>query len=115
MKNDERLVVIGMTTTYDQCRTFLERLARESDFRDDVRSQPREVLREYGIVISELPEEVHLASEDEIEGFLSYLDERKQLGGPQPQVLGYAVLWHAFAAYAMPVVAGAEHELDRAG
>jgi hypothetical protein len=116
MTNEQRPpIVIGMTTTYDQCQEFLQRLAREPEFRSEVENDPRTVLGNYGIVMSHFPEVVHLAPEEEIESFLTSLDEKMQLGGPKPEMLGYSVLYHSLAAFAMPVVAPREHELDRAG
>lgn len=102
-------------TTADEAFDFLEKLATDEDFRANLERNPREVLAEYRIELSEgaIPDTVQLPSMAEAARFLGEAREREYMLGPSYHPLGYAILWLMLGA--MPLVSAGGGEDDAAG
>jgi hypothetical protein len=105
---DARPIEIRINISPAQCRDFLQRLARDDDFRGRFVKDAGGVLREYGIEVSPegIPDPVELPPKDEFEKFLEEVEEQDKLGKTTPQAHGYAVLYKALGA--MPFVVADE-------
>jgi putative modified peptide len=97
-----------LSITDREARELLERLATNDEFRAQVESNPRDVLLEYRIDLSEesIPATVTLPPKEEIATFL----ESSLPGNEAYAYLGFAILYWILGA--MPLVVG---DADGAG
>ncbi|HKH30300.1 MAG TPA: NHLP-related RiPP peptide [Gaiellaceae bacterium] len=90
-------ITIGESDALD----FLDRLATDDAFRDEVAQNPGGVLLAHGIALdaANIPETVTLASKEEIAEFVER--ERRKKAGAR-NVLGFAIFYYVLGA--MPLV-----------
>jgi hypothetical protein len=102
-------IEIRISISPEQCLEFLQKLARDDEFRAHFEKDAGGLLREYGIDVSPegIPERVEAPPKDEVETALREVEEHDKLGKTTPQTHGYAVLYRALA-HAMPLVAADE-------
>jgi hypothetical protein len=102
---EARPIEISISIRPEQCLEFLQKLARDDDFRAEFVADAGEVLRRYGIHVSPdgIPNRVELPPKEEVEETLREVEEQDKLGKTTPQAHGYAVLYRALGA--MPFVA----------
>ncbi len=102
-------VEIRVTATPQQSLEFLEKLARDDEFRDGLRANPRDVLAGYGVEISEaaIPKDVELPPKEHVEELLATAGEMDPFGRVERAAHGYGFLVLSFA-FARPF--GAEGE-----
>lgn len=115
MAQEERPAIeIRINTTPEEAHEFLQRLARDEEFRDRLRRDPREVLEEYHVEISEaaIPESPELPPVEHVEAILRQI-EVDQYGKVAYVPLGHGLLV-LILAFAMPLVATDEQEGDGA-
>jgi hypothetical protein len=103
---------INFATDREKARSFLARLATESQLREELKSEPERVLfDEVGITIDRerLPDEIKLPAEKEIEHLLYAADSAVETASP----FGLLVLFVVFGA--MPMTAPRSPTRDGAG
>lgn len=106
--DEARPIEIRISMDRDQCLEFLQKLAREDEFRGEFEDDAGAVLRTWGIDVSPegIPDKVEAPPKEEVEEILRELEERDKLGKTTAQAHGYAILYKALGA--MPFVAADE-------
>ena len=104
MSTDPSEVHVRITTTAQQGREFLEKLAGDDDFRGRVEREPRQVLAEYGVHVPDhaIPATVKLPPKQDVEHHLARLSEDDELGTTGAKPHGYSMLFYVLGA--MPLV-----------
>jgi hypothetical protein len=107
--DDAPPIEIRISMSPEQGLDFLQRLARDDEFRARLEEDAGALLREYGIDVSPegVPHEVEAPDKEEVEEVLREIEEQDKLGKTTPPAHGYAVLWKALG-HAMPLVAADE-------
>jgi hypothetical protein len=114
-EQEQKNVHIRTKVTVSQARKFLERAAREEEFRARLETSPIEVLGEYGIEIlaDVVPLRCLLPSPELCEKLLERVAEVDEYGEAEymPIALAFVIMT---VGYAMPLVTTAEAELGAA-
>lgn len=102
-------IQIRISISPEQSLDFLQRLARDDDFRARLEEDAGGLLGEYGIDVPPegVPDTVEAPPKDDVEEALRNVQEWDKLGRTAPQPHGYVVLWWALG-HAMPLVAADE-------
>jgi putative modified peptide len=104
---------ITVAITRAEAHALIEQLCTDDEVRAEFETNTREVLERNGISVPEeaMPESVTLPPKEDIEEFLTLLNEK--LVPEQASPFGFALLILAFGA--MPVQIGGRSTLDGAG
>ena len=109
--NDQQTAQISVSATREQAYEFLQRLARDDEFRARLEANPRSVLGDYGVEYMHPEEELELETvtlppKEQVEQLLEEMGEPDEFGMVNRQALGWGCFVILFKwGFAMPFIA----------